>query len=244
MTEEMLVVQNLHVSYGSAGDAVKGIDLVVPAHHIVTLIGANGAGKTTTLLTISGLLRPREGTILFRGSRIDGFSPDQVIRAGIAHVPEGRKVFRNLTVYENLVMGGFCRSDRAAIQKDIQRMYEYFPRLEERKTQRAGTLSGGEQQMLAFARALVSGAELLLLDEPSMGLAPLLVDDVAEIVQDIRDQGVTVLLVEQNAELALSIADRGYVLETGRIAIEGDAQDLLRNEQVLQSYLGVQCAPS
>jgi branched-chain amino acid transport system ATP-binding protein len=241
MTDEMLVVQDLHVSYGSAGDAVKGVNIVVPKHQIVTLIGANGAGKTTTLLTISGLLKPRKGTIFFQGKRIDDLSADQVIRRGIAHVPEGRKVFRNLTVYENLLMGGFCRSDRRAIQKDIERMYEYFPRLRERKGQQAGTLSGGEQQMLAFARALVSGARLLLLDEPSMGLAPLLVEEVADIVEDIRDQGVTVLLVEQNAELALSIADKGYVLETGRITLEGEAAELLRNDQVLESYLGIQC---
>jgi branched-chain amino acid transport system ATP-binding protein len=238
---DMLVIEDLHVSYGSAGDAVKGIDIVVPEHQIVTLIGANGAGKTTTLLTISGLLQPRKGSITFRGERIDGLSADQVIRRGIAHVPEGRKVFRNLTVYENLLMGGFCRADRGAVKRDIERMYDYFPRLEERKAQQAGTLSGGEQQMLAFARALVSGAELLLLDEPSMGLAPLLVEEVAEIVERIRDQGMTILLVEQNAELALSIADKGYVLETGEITVEGEADALLRNEKVLQSYLGAQC---
>jgi branched-chain amino acid transport system ATP-binding protein len=241
MTEDLLVVQDLHVSYGSAGDAVKAIDITVPMHQIVTLIGANGAGKTTTLLTISGLLKPRKGTITFRGERIDGLSPDQVIRKGIAHVPEGRKVFRNLTVYENLVMGGFCRSDRGAIQQDIERMYDYFPRLKDRMGQQAGTLSGGEQQMLAFARALVSGPDLLLLDEPSMGLAPLLVEEVAEIVEDIREQEVTVLLVEQNAELALSIADKGYVLEAGEITLEGKADALLQNDQVLRSYLGVQC---
>jgi branched-chain amino acid transport system ATP-binding protein len=241
MTEDLLVVQDLHVSYGSAGDAVQAIDITVPTHQIVTLIGANGAGKTTTLLTISGLLKPRKGTITFRGEQIDGLSPDQVIRKGIAHVPEGRKVFRNLTVYENLVMGGFCRSDRGAIQHDIERMYDYFPRLKERKGQQAGTLSGGEQQMLAFARALVSGPDLLLLDEPSMGLAPLLVEEVAEIVEDIREQEVTVLLVEQNAELALSIADKGYVLEAGEITLEGKADALLQNDQVLRSYLGVQC---
>jgi branched-chain amino acid transport system ATP-binding protein len=205
----------------------------------VTLIGANGAGKTTTLLTISGLLKPRKGTISFRGERIDGLSPDQVIRRGIAHVPEGRKVFRNLTVYENLVMGGFCRPHRRAVRRDVERMYNTFPVLEERRWQLAGTLSGGEQQMLAFARALVAGPELLLLDEPSMGLAPLLVEEVGRIIVDMRTQGITVLLVEQNAELALSISDKGYVLETGEIVLEGPSQDLLDDEQVKESYLGI-----
>jgi branched-chain amino acid transport system ATP-binding protein len=236
---DVLVIRDLHVSYGGAADVLKGISLSVPENGIVTLIGANGAGKTTTLLTISGLLQPTQGTIEFLGERIDGKPPEEIIRTGIAHVPEGRKVFRNLTVYENLLMGGFSRRDKKAVREGIERMYELFPILRDRQGQLAGTLSGGEQQMLAFARALVSGAPLLLLDEPSMGLAPLLVEEVARFIIEIRRQGTTVLLVEQNAELALSISDRGYVLETGRIVLEGTSEELLRNKQVEESYLGV-----
>lgn len=234
----MLKVQDLHVAFGNI-EVLKGISFSVDEGRIVTLIGANGAGKTTTLHSISGLVRPTQGTIEFLGEAISGQPPEQVVRKGIAHVPEGRKVFRNLSVYENLLMGGFCRRDKKAVNSDIERAFAMFPRLKERRRQAAGTLSGGEQQMLAFARALVTHPRLLLLDEPSMGLAPQLVEEVAHIVTQIRDQGVTVLLVEQNAELALSIADYGYVLETGQITFSDDAPRMLHNEQIQRSYLGM-----
>lgn len=234
----MLRIDNLHVAYGPI-EVLKGISLEVPQGAIVALIGANGAGKTTTLNAICGLVLPSAGTITFNGENTTGLPPHQVIRKGIVQVPEGRKVFRNLTVYECLLMGSLSRPDRAAVAHDIERMYEVFPRLKERHRQMAGTLSGGEQQMLAFARALVAKPKLLLLDEPSMGLAPRLVQDVVEQIRRVRDEGVTILLVEQNAEMALAISDSGYVLETGGVALSGTGQSLLANDQVRNVYLGV-----
>jgi branched-chain amino acid transport system ATP-binding protein len=234
----MLVVKDLHVSYGSI-HVLKGISLQVNEGRIVTLIGANGAGKSTTLNTISGLVQPSAGAIELLGERIESRFPEEIIRRGIVQVPEGRKVFRNLTVLENLLMGGYSRPDKKIVQGDIEGTYHLFPVLKERKRQLAGTLSGGEQQMLAFARALVAKPKLLLLDEPSMGLAPQLVQGVADFITTIRQKGVTVLLVEQNAELALSISDHGYVLETGQIAFDDTASHLLNNEQVQRSYLGM-----
>jgi branched-chain amino acid transport system ATP-binding protein len=234
----MLRIEDLHVSYGPI-EVLKGISLEVPQGAIVALIGANGAGKTTTLNAICGLVPPVAGTITLDGEDTTGLPPHQVIRRGIVQVPEGRKVFRNLTVYECLLMGSLSRHDRAAVARDIARMYELFPRLEERHAQLAGTLSGGEQQMLAFARALVAKPKLLLLDEPSMGLAPRLVQDVVDQILRVRDDGVTVLLVEQNAEMALAISDSGYVLETGQVALSGSGKSLLDNDQVRNVYLGV-----
>jgi branched-chain amino acid transport system ATP-binding protein len=235
---DILVVKDLRVAYGGAGDVLKGVGLTVPENSIVALIGANGAGKTTLLNTISGLLSPKSGSIQFMDEEIGVLPPERIIRKGITQVPEGRKIFSNLTVYENLLMGGLSRGDKVGVKADIERMYISFPRLKERRNQMAGTLSGGEQQMLAFARALVSGPALLLLDEPSMGLAPLFVEEVANLIVDIRKEGKTVLLVEQNAQLALSISDKGYVLETGEIVLEGVSHELLENEVVRASYLG------
>ncbi len=234
----MLKVDNLHVSYGPI-EVLKGVSIEVPQSEIVALIGANGAGKTTTLNAICGLVLPSAGTITFDGENTTGLPPHQIIRKGIVQVPEGRKVFRNLTVYECLLMGSLSRRDRSEVARDIDRMYEVFPRLKERHKQLAGTLSGGEQQMLAFARALIAKPKLLLLDEPSMGLAPRLVQDVVDQIQRVRAEGVTILLVEQNAEMALAISDRGYVLETGEVALSGTGQSLLANDQVRNVYLGV-----
>lgn len=234
----MLTVENIRVAYGPI-EVLRGVDLEVPQGAIVALIGANGAGKTTLLNTICGLLTPVAGAIRFDGRDIAGLRPDQVIRLGIAQVPEGRKVFRNLTVYECLLMGGLVRRDKKAVQIDIEAVYDMFPRLAERRRQHAGTLSGGEQEMLAFGRALVARPRLLLLDEPSMGLAPRLVQEVARLIEGFREKGLTVLLVEQNAELALSIADHGYVLETGTILFDDTAGALLNNPQVKQAYLGL-----
>jgi branched-chain amino acid transport system ATP-binding protein len=234
----MLRIEGLHVAYGPI-EVLKGVSIAVPQGAIVALIGANGAGKTTTLNAICGLIPPTAGTITFDGEDITGLPPHRVIRKGIVQVPEGRKVFRNLTVYECLLMGSLSRRDRPAVAGDIERMYQLFPRLDERRGQLAGTLSGGEQQMLAFARALVAKPRLLLLDEPSMGLAPRLVQDVVDQILRVRDEGVTVLLVEQNAEMALAISDSGYVLETGRVALSGSGQSLLANDQVRNVYLGV-----
>jgi branched-chain amino acid transport system ATP-binding protein len=234
----MLGVNDLHVSYGPI-HVLKGISLRVDEGRIVTLIGANGAGKSTTLNTISGLVRPSSGTIEFLGERIEGRFPEEIVRQGIVQVPEGRKVFRNLTVFENLLMGGYSRYKKRNVEEDIEKVYELFPILRERERQMAATLSGGQQQMLAFARALVAKPRLLLLDEPSMGLAPQLVQGVANFITSIREKHVTVLLVEQNAELALSISDHGYVLETGQIAFDDTASHLLDNKQVQRSYLGM-----
>jgi branched-chain amino acid transport system ATP-binding protein len=234
----MLRITDLHVAYGPIA-VLKGVTLEVPEGAVVALIGANGAGKTTTLNTISGLLRPTSGEIVFQGERIDGRLPETIVAGGVVQVPEGRKVFRNLTVHECLLMGGLTRRDKRAVAQDIERMYGLFPRLKERHGQLAGTLSGGEQQMLAFGRALVARPKLLLLDEPSMGLAPKIVEGVAKLIGDIRADGVTILLVEQNAALALSLADQGYVIETGRIVLGTDARTLLADPRVREAYLGV-----
>ena len=232
----MLEVRNLHVYYGEI-HALKGITFHVGQGEIVTLLGNNGAGKTTTLKTLSGLLSPRDGEVLLDGASLRGTPPHRIVEQGITHVPEGRRVFNRLTVVENLEMGAYTRSSRA-IAQDMEHVFAMFPRLQERRTQTAGTLSGGEQQMLAIGRALMARPRLLLLDEPSMGLAPVLVEQIFETVQTINREGMTVLLVEQNAAMALSIAGRGYVLETGRIATEGAAVDLAENPEVRRAYLG------
>lgn len=233
----MLILDNVHTYYGHI-HALKGVSLAVEEGEIVTLIGSNGAGKTTTLNTISGLLKPREGKVTLRGQRIDHLPPHEVTRLGVSQSPEGRKIFGRMTVRENLEMGAFHRNDRAAIREDMDRVLDLFPRLRERINQPGGTLSGGEQQMLAIGRALMSRPRILLLDEPSMGLAPILVEQIFDIIQDINRQGTTILLVEQNAQVALSIANRGYVLETGRIVLAGDARELLDSPQVREAYLG------
>ena len=232
----MLELQDLTVSYGGI-QALKGISLQVGEGEIVTLIGANGAGKSTTLRTISGLEKPQGGKILYNGVDITGKPSKYMVQNGLILVPEGRLIFPDMTVLENLKIGAYLRRDKD-IEKDIQHMYELFPRLKERSWQMAGTLSGGEQQMLAVGRALMSRPRLLMMDEPSLGLAPLVVRDIFSIIRTIRDSGVTVLLIEQNANAALKVADRGYVLETGRIALEGTGQELLSNPAVRAAYLG------
>ncbi len=237
MAEPMLKIDNIDVYYGAI-HALKGISLEVNEGEIVTLIGANGAGKSTTLRTISGLLKPKAGSITFLGQSIVGVRAHEIVKKGISQVPEGRRVFAEMTVMENLDLGAFVRKDKAGIQQDLKHVFALFPRLEERKNQSAGTLSGGEQQMLAMGRALMSRPKLLLLDEPSMGLAPLLIKEIFNIIVDINKSGTTVLLVEQNANMALSIANRAYVLETGRITLSGKAQDLAASEDVRKAYLG------
>ena len=237
MAEPMLKIDNIDVYYGAI-HALKGISLEVKEGEIVTLIGANGAGKSTTLRTISGLLKPKTGRITFLGQDIAGVRAHEIVKKGISQVPEGRRVFAEMTVMENLDLGAFVRKDKAGIQQDLKHVFELFPRLEERKNQSAGTLSGGEQQMLAMGRALMSRPKLLLLDEPSMGLAPLLIKEIFNIIVDINKSGTTVLLVEQNANMALSIANRAYVLETGRITLSGSAQELAASEDVRKAYLG------
>ncbi|MEK7371833.1 MAG: ABC transporter ATP-binding protein [candidate division NC10 bacterium] len=232
----MLDVRDLHVYYGEI-HALKGISFRVAQGEIVTLLGNNGAGKTTTLKTLSGLLAPRRGDVLLDGASLAGAPPHGIVLKGITHVPEGRRIFNRLTVLENIEMGAYTRSDRG-IAEDMERVFAIFPRLKERRAQVAGTLSGGEQQMLAIGRALMAKPRLLLLDEPSMGLAPVLVEQIFETVQAINRQGVTILLVEQNAAMALSIAGRGYVLETGEIALSGAAADLAGNPEVRRAYLG------
>jgi branched-chain amino acid transport system ATP-binding protein len=232
----MLDVRGLHVYYGEI-HALKGISFRVGQGEIVTLLGNNGAGKSTTLKTLSGLLSPRQGDVLLDGASVVGAPPHGIVQRGITHVPEGRRIFNRLTVLENLEMGAYTRSD-GGIGADMERVFTIFPRLGERRTQVAGTLSGGEQQMLAIARALMAKPRLLLLDEPSMGLAPVLVEQIFETVQAINRQGVTILLVEQNAAMALSIAGRGYVLETGEIALAGAAPELAGNPEVRRAYLG------
>ena len=232
----MLELQDLTVSYGGI-QALKGISLQVGEGEIVTLIGANGAGKSTTLRTISGLEKPQGGKILYNGVDITGKPSKYMVQNGLILVPEGRLIFPDMTVLENLKIGAYLRRDKD-IEKDIQHMYELFPRLKERSWQMAGTLSGGEQQMLAVGRALMSRPKLLMMDEPSLGLAPLVVRDIFSIIRTIRDSGVTVLLIEQNANAALKVADRGYVLETGRIALEGTGQQLLSDPAVRAAYLG------
>ena len=233
----LLEVNNLVVNYGMIR-ALKGISFNVEQGEIVSLIGANGAGKTTTLHTVTGLIRAKEGSIVFKGEDITKAPAHKIVTKGLVHVPEGRRIFQSLTVAENLMMGSYTRKDKNAIAKDLTHVYELFPRLEERKTQMAGTLSGGEQQMLAMGRALLSGGEMVVMDEPSMGLSPLLVSEVFEIIKSIRDAGKTVLLVEQNAKKAMAISDRVYVLETGTVATEGKACDLINDESIKKAYLG------
>ena len=233
----MLDIKDINVYYGAI-HAIKGISLNVNEGEIVTLIGANGAGKSTTLRTISGLLKPKTGSIEFLGKNIAGMPAHQIVKEGISQVPEGRRIFAEMTVMENLELGAFTRDDKSEIDEDMQMVFKRFPRLDERREQLAGTLSGGEQQMLAMGRALMSRPKLLLLDEPSMGLAPLLIKEIFSIIRDINKTGTTVLLVEQNANMALSIANRAYVLETGRITISGDAQKLAASEDIRKAYLG------
>ena len=235
--DHMLEVHDLHVFYGAI-HALKGISFQLGKGEIVALIGANGAGKSTTLSTISGLLRPREGKIFFLQEDITLAETEQTVKRGMVQVPEGRKIFATLTVLENLEMGAYTVKDQAEINKSLERAFNLFPRLAERRNQLGGTLSGGEQQMLAIARGLMSRPSLLLLDEPSMGLSPILVEQIFDIIQDINKQGTSILLVEQNAQMALSIADRGYVLETGKIVLEGKAQELLHDPMVVEAYLG------
>lgn len=237
ITSTLLEVENLNVYYGAIY-ALKGISFHLDKGEIVALIGANGAGKSTTLNTISGLLRPRVGKVVFENEDITQTASDQIVKKGIVQVPEGRKIFATLTVQENLEMGAFTRSDKNEIQKARENVFQRFPRLAERQSQLGGTLSGGEQQMLAIARGLMSQPRVMLLDEPSMGLAPLLVEQIFSIIQDINKQGTSILLVEQNAQMALSIADRAYVLETGTVVMEGTGQELLHNDMVIEAYLG------
>lgn len=232
----MLKVDNINVYYGSI-HAIKGISFEVKEGEIVSLIGANGAGKSTTLKTISGMLRSTTGSIQFLGEDIGNTSPHLLVRKGLAHVPEGRRIFQQLTVEENLDMGGYTRSP-SEIKEDMEEVYARFPRLKERKRQIAGTLSGGEQQMLAIGRAIMSRPRLIMMDEPSMGLAPLLVQQIFDIIKEMNQAGTTILLVEQNAQMALSIADRGYVLETGKIVLSADAKALLTDDSVRKAYLG------
>jgi len=234
----VLDLKDIHTYYGSI-HALKGVSLQVREREIVTLIGANGAGKSTTLRSINGLNHPRKGHISFQGRDITTLVPHKVVKLGIAQSPEGRKLFPRMSVLENLEMGAFQRDDRSTLRQDLERVYSLFPRLEERKNQRAGTLSGGEQQMCAIGRALMAHPKLLLLDEPSMGLAPIFVEKIFEIVREINEQGTPILLVEQNALMALETAHRGYVMETGRIALADDAKSLRDNEQVQKTYLGV-----
>ena len=233
----MLEVKDLHVSYGGIR-ALRGVNLEVPDGKIVTLIGANGAGKSTLLRTISGLVKAESGSITYDGTELLGMSINKILELGIAQVPEGRRVFTNLSVLENLKIGAYLRRDKAGIQKDIEWVYELFPRLKERSWQMAGTLSGGEQQMLAVGRALMSRPKLMMMDEPSLGLAPLVVKGIFEIIREINRQGVTVLLIEQNANMALKTADLAYVLETGEITLHGTGAELLTNEAVKRAYLG------
>ncbi len=233
----LLDVKNIIVRHGSI-KAVKGVSLSVEDGTIVSLIGANGAGKSSLLKALSGLNRSIEGEIWFRGKRIDGWKPARIVKAGIAQVPEGGRIFTKLTVEENLRAGAYLRRDPAKLSTDYERVYALFHVLRERLTQKAGTLSGGERQMLAFGRALMNGPKLLLLDEPSLGLAPILVDEIFKVIQKIRDEGVTVLLVEQNAKKALELADVAYVFETGRVVLQGPAKDLMDSREVQQAYLG------
>jgi len=233
----MLKIDGLQVFYGAI-QALRGISLEVSEGSIVTLIGANGAGKSSTLRTISGLIKPREGKISFQGQEIQGQPAQKIVALGISQVPEGRRIFPNLTVQENLELGAYLQRDKGEIRRSMGVVFGHFPRLEERRAQMAGTLSGGEQQMLAMGRALMSKPKLLLLDEPSMGLAPMLVQEIFSIIEEIREQGTTILLVEQNAHMALSVADYGYVMETGKIVLSGTAAELASSEEVKKAYLG------
>ena len=233
----MLEVKDLDVYYGMI-QAIKGVSFHVDQGEVIALIGANGAGKTTILHTVTGLLSPKKGSVVFEGQEVTKIPAHKIVSLGMAHVPEGRRVFAELSVYENLKMGAYTRKDKSEIEENLQKIYERFPRLKERKNQMAGTLSGGEQQMLAMGRALMSQPKIILMDEPSMGLSPILVNEIFDIIQEVSKSGTTVLLVEQNAKKALSIADRAYVLETGRIALEGRAEDLLRDDSIKKAYLG------
>lgn len=233
----MLAVKDIDVYYGNI-QALKGVTVTVEEGEIVTLIGANGAGKSTLLKTLSGLLKPKSGSIEFLGNSIAGKPAQGIVKSGISHVPEGRRVFANLTVEENLELGAFLRKDKKGIEADMKKVYDTFPRLRERRKQMSGTLSGGEQQMLAMGRAIMAKPKLLLLDEPSMGLAPLMVKTIFEVVKDINEQGTTILLVEQNANMALSVASRGYVIETGKVVLSGSADELQSSEEVRKAYLG------
>ncbi|MCX5779296.1 MAG: ABC transporter ATP-binding protein [Firmicutes bacterium] len=233
----MLQINDIDVYYGAI-HALKKMSLQVEQGSIVTLIGANGAGKTTTLKTISGLIRPRSGQVLFKGQDISKVAPEKIVALGISQVPEGRRVFASMSVLENLEMGAYLRKDKKIIDDDMENVFSRFPRLKERRKQMAGTLSGGEQQMLAIGRAMMARPQLLLMDEPSMGLAPLLVKEIFTIIKEINEQGTTILLVEQNAHMALSIANRAYVIETGEIVLQGSAADMLNSEDVKKAYLG------
>jgi branched-chain amino acid transport system ATP-binding protein len=233
----LLELADVHTYYGNI-HALKGISITVDKGEIVTLIGSNGAGKTTTLKTISGVLHPQKGTVILEGRRIDRVPAHEIVSLGICQSPEGRRIFPRLTTLENLEMGAFHRSDQAGIKEDLERVFSLFPRLQERRSQQGGTLSGGEQQMLAIGRALMSRPRILLLDEPSMGLSPVLVETIFQIIRDIHSQGTPILLVEQNAHMALQIAGRGYVLQTGRIVLQDSARNLRQNETVRKAYLG------
>ena len=233
----MLEVKDLEVFYGVI-QAIKGVSFEVNKGEVIALIGANGAGKTTILHTVSGLITPAKGTITFEGQDITGIPGHKIVSMGMAHVPEGRRVFQELTVYQNLKLGAYTRKDKQEIEDTLKMVYTRFPRLEERKNQIAGTLSGGEQQMLAMGRALMSHPNIILMDEPSMGLSPLLVNEIFDIIKSVSADGVTVLLVEQNAKKALAIADRAYVLETGNIVLSGDAKELMNNDRIKKAYLG------
>lgn len=233
----MLEVRDLEVNYGSI-NAIKKISFDVNEGEVIALIGANGAGKTTTLHTITGLLKAKSGSVMFEGKELLKTPPHKIVEMGMAHVPEGRRIFQQLSVYKNLTLGAFTRKDKGAVDETLRMVYSKFPRLEERKKQVAGTLSGGEQQMLAMGRALMSKPKIVLMDEPSMGLSPLFVSEVFKIIEEIRAGGTTVLLVEQNAKKALEIADRAYVLETGKIVLSGDAKELMNNDSVKKAYLG------
>lgn len=233
----LLEVKNLSVNYGKAA-ALRGISIEVEEGAVIALIGANGAGKTTTLRTISGLVRPTSGTVLYRGQRIDRMPAHSIVKLGIAQIPERRMVFAPMTVLDNLKMGAYLNRDGRKVAADIERMYERFPRLKERRSQLAGSLSGGEQQMVAVARALMASPDLLLMDEPSLGLAPMVVAEVARIIREINASGISIILVEQNARMALDLASRAYILEVGRISLEGDAKKLLHDDRVKQAYLG------
>ena len=237
MSEPLLKVENLEVYYGVI-KALKGISFHVNKGEIVSLIGANGAGKTTTLHTITGLIRPKHGSVIYDGKELTKIAPHKIVSLGLSHVPEGRRIFADLSVYDNLLLGAYTQKDKKKIAEDMERVFAQFPRLEERRKQMAGTLSGGEQQMLAMGRALLSDPEMIVMDEPSMGLSPLLVSEIFEIIKSFREAGKTVLLVEQNAKKALSISDRAYVLENGVITMSGAAADLANDERVRKAYLG------
>ena len=237
MSEPLLKVENLEVYYGVIR-ALKGISFQVNRGEIVSLIGANGAGKTTTLHTVTGLIRPKNGTIVYDGQDLTKVAPHKIVSLGLSHVPEGRRIFQDLSVYDNLLLGAYTRKDKKAIEEDMEKVFDQFPRLKERRRQMAGTLSGGEQQMLAMGRALLSDPDMIVMDEPSMGLSPLLVSEIFEIIKSFRDAGKTVLLVEQNAKKAMMVSDRVYVLETGSIITEGKASELINDERIKKAYLG------